>query len=991
MRALLILFSAAFFLVTSPAKSQDVMVQLDTVPLETLRLSDFDPLNPAATSIFFVVTVTNDDQARDLGLRVEVSALSAGYLGAAETELGVLPPNTTLVRTNQQFDSFEVSDAAENLADYALQRGLLPPDEYQFRIFVIEHTDGGEVIVGEEDDSIITTNPGANLDLVGPGNEFMIEPEPLSNPQPLFQWLSNANRFEFALYEVRPGQVSPEDVATNLPVFTTDDIDLETLPYPAFAEQLVDGRIYAWQVNALVTTAAGVIKQPSDMFWFRYTNPAAEESDGNPGDVFVNSLTLDPQEVTIAPGESVRLTYEALDVNDGLVVNTRPEWRMVPEGYGSIAEDGTFTAEERTGAVAIVAAIGSVEDYATVIIESPEESQASGSDSLIVNVITPIDGQSFIEPSPQFAWQVTGADSTFKDNYMISLYGPVSEDNPGVAEFFWQHNVSGSNSTSYPGSVPALESDGEYQVEVSALDERGVVLSTSERVSFSLTVDPKISWELLNAWDVARRQETDSLFVPLLLTLNDVPLQQAVRDDIEGAGAIIQTVAGNWVQVTLPYHQLDDIASVDGINLMTMPSPHVLFDPELEPVVAALKPIESNPLPGKAPVKVAIFEFGFDQSAITNLVGGRVTYHSFRADGQVGGSNTVDALHGLASVQALFEHLPRTAEVHLINFDTEPEFQEALSYAVNDLGVDVITCSVSWANAYDHYDGTSYFSRSVVDILGDETAMIVAAGNFAKSHWEGPYRDNNLNGAHDFASKGDYLEVKLDYTKRYSFLLSWDDWGAPTRNLDIEILNENGERLSDAFGRPYASRNVQAPGGYVEPVERIRNFQPFYPGVRDYRIRITSPNRTSPSEVTPNLELYIYPPPESSMPAADSESSLASGLATARSNSIIPVGATTFAHSSQGPTNDGRVRPDFSTSGVVKLNQASFEGTSFATPRIAAVYASVKSMHPDWSISEIEAFIQKTATQTSDFTQKDNLVGWGDVNIEDLITKLNGE
>lgn len=991
MRALFILFTAALFLVSSPARSQDVMVQLDTVPLETLRLSDFDPLNPAATSIFFVVTVTNGDQARDLGLRVEVTALNAGYLGAANTELGVLPANATLVRTNQQFDSFEVSDAAEDLADYALRRGLLPPDEYQFKIMVIEHTDGGDVIVGEEDDSIITTNPGGNLDLVAPGNEFLIEPEPLTNPQPLFQWLSDANEFEFSLFEVRPGQLSPEDVATNLPVYTTDDLDQETFSYPAFAEQLVDGRIYAWQVTALISTAAGVVRQPSEMFWFQYSNPAAGDGDSNPGDVFVKSLTLDPQEVTIAPGESVRLTYEALDANDGLVVNARPEWRMVPDGYGTIRDDGTFTAEERTGAVAIVAAMGTVEDYATVIIESPEESSASGADSLVVQILSPVDGQSFMEPSPNFAWQVTGADSSFRDNYMLSLFGPVSEDNPEAAELFWQHNVSGSKSTSYPGSVPALESGGEYLLEVSALDQRGTVLATSERISFTLSVDPKISWELLHAWDVARRQETDSLFVPLLLTLNEVPLQQAVRDDIQSTGAVIQTVAGNWVQVTMPYHQLDEIAGIDGINLLSMPSPHVLFDPDVDGTSTAPTRMQRQPLPGKAPVKVAIFEFGFDQSAITNLVGGRVTYHSFRADGQVGGSNTVDALHGLASVQALFEHLPRTAEVHLINFDTEPEFQQALNYAVNDLGVDVITCSVSWANAYDHYDGTSYFSRSVVDILGDDTAMIVAAGNFAQSHWEGPYHDNNLNGAHDFAPKADYLEVKLDYTKRYSFLLSWDDWGAPTRNLDLEILSENGERLSDAFGRPYASRNVQAPGGYVEPVERIRNFQPIYPGVRTYRIRVTSPNKTSPSEITPNLELYIYPPPESSVPAADSESSLASGLATARSTSIIPVGATSFAHSSQGPTNDGRVRPDFSTSGVVKLNQASFEGTSFATPRIAAVFASVKSMHPDWTIAEIEAFIQKTATQSSDFTQKDNLVGWGDVNIEDLINRLSGE
>ncbi len=269
--------------------------------------------------------------------------------------------------------------------------------------------------------------------------------------------------------------------------------------------------------------------------------------------------------------------------------------------------------------------------------------------------------------------------------------------------------------------------------------------------------------------------------------------------------------------------------------------------------------------------------------------------------------------------------------------------------------------------------------------------MIVAAGNFAKSHWEGSYEDNNLNGAHDFSSQGDYIEVTLDNRKRYTFLLSWDEWGEPARNLDLEILNDAGERLSDAFGRPYASRNVQSEDGYVEPVERIRNFQPFYPGVRTYRVRLTSPNRPSPSDLAPNFELYIYPPPETSLPEPDQVSSLASGLATARSNSIIPVGASNFEHSSQGPTNDGRVRPDFSTSGVVQLNQAVFEGTSFATPRVAAVIASVMSMHPEWSIQEVSEFLQKSIAESADFSEKDNTLGWGSLDIESIITSLGAE
>ena len=978
--AILLLFS-----VSNAVRGQGVDVQIDTVPLDVLRLSDFDPLNPSATSVFFVVTLTNDDQQRDLALRVTVRAERAGYLGSAYLELGPVAPNGVVVVTNQEFESYDVGDAADELLDYALERGLLPPDEYFFSVAALDITDGGEIVVGEEDDSIITTNPTTNLDLVGPGTEFWSEPDEVSSPQPLFQWLSNATDFELNLYEVRPGQTSPEDVATNLPVFSTSDLTTETFAYPSFAEQLRNGVTYAWQVNALVGTATGITRFPSQMYWFTYNAPGEDERNGD--NVFVSKIVVDPQETVIKPGESVKFSYEVFDANDALVLSAIPDWRIVPDRMGEITDEGLFTAGEESGAVAIVANYGDVEDYATVVIETAEE-VSSRRDSVFVEIISPVDGQEFLEPSPDFVWRAATSDTTFKNSYQLTVWGPIEFGADDQAPVFWQHDVVGTTSTTYPGSVPGLRPGQSYAVAVSALDSQNNVISVSERVTFTLATDPKISWEVLSAWDVARRQQTDSLMLPLVLTIANPPLEQAVRDELLDIGGVIETEADPWVQLSIPYHQIDALASVEGINLVTMPAPHILFNGDSTALETAT--FKVDPLPGKVPVKVAVFEFGFDQSAIASLVGGRVTYHSFRADGAVGGSNTVDALHGLASVQALFEHLPRTAEVHLINFNTEPEFKAALSYAIEDLGVDLISCSVSWANAYDHYDGTSFFTRSVVDLLDDDATMVVAAGNFAQSHWEGSYRDDNLNGAHDFTQQGDYLEVQLDNTKRYTFLLSWDEWGAPTRNLDLEILSERGERLSDAFGRPYASRNVQSADGYVEPMERIRNFQPLYPGIRTYRVRLTSPNRPSPSDLAPNFELYIYPPPEGSLPAADPASSLASGLATARSSAIIPVGASSFDHSSQGPTNDGRVRPDFSTSGIVQLNQATFEGTSFSTPRVAAVIASVISMHPEWTRDEISDFLQNS-TLGDETAAKSNMYGWGSLDIEAIISALGTE
>ena len=91
------------------------------------------------------------------------------------------------------------------------------------------------------------------------------------------------------------------------------------------------------------------------------------------------------------------------------------------------------------------------------------------------------------------------------------------------------------------------------------------------------------------------------------------------------------------------------------------------------------------------------------------------------------------------------------------------------------------------------------------------------------------------------------------------------------------------------------------------------------------------------------------------------------------------TGAITF-FSSRGPSADGRLKPDFTAPGaavcaVIGVGRVGrVDGTSFATPLIAASAALLKQMHPTLSPMAIRAAFRSTASKR---TAPDSTFGWG--------------
>ncbi len=334
---------------------------LEVLPVQTLSLGDLDPSNLANAPFYFWVNVYNDNVRRNVKIELSLKSDKYGPLGIALAPSISINANQFLRLNKNDFPKYKNSPSATSFYKQVLATGAFPADNYTYSVKVTDLKSGETV----SDSNMTTiTNTKNNPELILPGALYSEPVQTIAVSQPLFQWFGQQNHYDFNLYMVLPGQTA-EEAVRNIPVFKTSNIQNNSLLYPNYAEKLIDGQTYAWQINTTISSVKGNQTLPSEVFRFIYSKSLVNQNSvTNP----TTSIKVEPQQITLTSGQQFKFIASAYDVN-GLPINNVPiTWSVTPKDKATIDNNGLLIAGNISGTFAVIANIGGVSDYATVII-----------------------------------------------------------------------------------------------------------------------------------------------------------------------------------------------------------------------------------------------------------------------------------------------------------------------------------------------------------------------------------------------------------------------------------------------------------------------------------------------------------------------------------------------------------------------------------------------------------------------------------------------
>ena len=384
------------------------------------------------------------------------------------------------------------------------------------------------------------------------------------------------------------------------------------------------------------------------------------------------------------------------------------------------------------------------------------------------------------------------------------------------------------------------------------------------------------------------------------------------------------------------------------------------------------------------------------------------------------------------------------AQLSFANADTDLAFNAAVNFlaSTNDVVVDDL-------GFYgDAYDGTSSVSSNTAAALNNPSypirTYVTSVGNAADEHYIGAYTDSGLNGTsvsgiasnghlHLFQRSDDTTDIlglgaqpfnviQLPRRGEVAIFLTWDDpMGGSSNNYDLYLVEESSGRVVAS------SRDVQrgaqdpvevidftnrgATGFFHIVVQNVRdaaqpkqlNLYSFEPECASDGPRLLSSTRferhnynTATRSVSAQSDAGGSPVSVISVGAICSASVAAADQFRTNPNPscIDTTNSTVEFFSSQGPTLDGRQKPDVSAIDGVSVTGAGefpspFFGTSAAAPHVAGIAAlalqaapcllgsDAASLGPDAARTRLRNLIVNNAVSLNESGQPDNLSGSG--------------
>ena len=436
-------------------------------------------------------------------------------------------------------------------------------------------------------------------------------------------------------------------------------------------------------------------------------------------------------------------------------------------------------------------------------------------------------------------------------------------------------------------------------------------------------------------------------------------------------------VRGNSVKVAMPIAQLGRFAR-EAANVRSIRRPLRPLELVTSEGVALTNAdvYHANGWDG-AGVKVAVIDGGFgnlDAALANGELPADVHLDDFTGTG-IGG-----VTHGTMVAEIVYDMAP-ASELYLMKIGDDMDLAEAVDSCIAR-GVRVINHSMCWPNA-GPLDGTGPICAMVDTAFAHGIIWVNAAGNHAQRHYRAQYYDSDGNDWHDFAITPSVDEFNnlgsVSAGASVGLYLSWSDWWYTDQDYDLFLYYYD---TGSGSWVAYDSSTTRQRGAQW-PTEAISV-------VMDRSAQLAARIRKTKADGTHELTLFTnyynleyYHQASSILIPADAARALSVGAILA---SQWHTGPQAYS-SSQGPTYDGRVKPDLMgpTSVSVFTGGGLFGGTSAAAPHVAGSAALLLCRFPEWSPSQVFERLEESVSHDYGEPGKDTVFGAGTVHNDELV------